>query len=106
LILSIEKLIRRSSSAAAAGTAMDAKDKELENYDAENRFDSSAETAAARGDPDPHGASQTKEAEADPPHDPWEVGWEENDPLHPRQSLSKARKWMITFIIGSSSLCV
>ncbi|KAF2659472.1 efflux pump antibiotic resistance protein [Lophiostoma macrostomum CBS 122681] len=69
-------------------------------------FDSSAETAAARGDPDPDGASQTKEAETDPPHDPWEVDWEENDALHPRQSLSKARKWTITFIVGSSSLCV
>ncbi|KAL6717798.1 hypothetical protein ACLMJK_003883 [Lecanora helva] len=92
---------------------MDAQDRELENYDAEKGLDSdsSAETAAAPGDPDPDGASQTKEAEAEadlpkPPHDPWEVGWEENDPLHPRQSLSKARKWMITFIIGASSVCV
>lgn len=38
--------------------------------------------------------------------DPFEVKWEKNDPLDPRNRLSKGRKWMITFIIAAASLCV
>lgn len=39
--------------------------------------------------------------------DPYEVVWDDgdNDPLCPR-SFSKARKWLITFIVSHVSLCV
>lgn len=38
--------------------------------------------------------------------DPFEVKWDENDPLNPRTRLSTGRKWVITFIIAIASLCV
>ncbi|OAA51889.1 Major facilitator superfamily domain, general substrate transporter [Metarhizium rileyi] len=39
--------------------------------------------------------------------DPYQVGWDggDNDPLCPR-SFSKARKWLITFVVSHVSLCV
>jgi hypothetical protein len=42
-----------------------------------------------------------------PEKDPFEVGWDggDDDPLNPR-SFSKARKWMITFIVAQASFCV
>ncbi|OQE43711.1 hypothetical protein PENCOP_c003G03827 [Penicillium coprophilum] len=33
------------------------------------------------------------------------VGWEENDPMNPR-NMSKARRWLITIIVSMGSLCV
>ncbi|OQE09887.1 hypothetical protein PENVUL_c005G04071 [Penicillium vulpinum] len=33
------------------------------------------------------------------------VGWEENDPMNPR-NMSKARRWLIVIIISMGSLCV
>lgn len=33
------------------------------------------------------------------------VGWEENDPMNPR-NMSKARKWLIVIIVSTGSLCV
>lgn len=33
------------------------------------------------------------------------VGWDENDPLNPR-NMSTARKWLVTMIVSTGSLCV
>lgn len=38
--------------------------------------------------------------------DQFVVKWDDNDPLNPRTRLSKARKWLVTLIIASASLCV
>ncbi|RFU74475.1 major facilitator superfamily transporter [Trichoderma arundinaceum] len=45
--------------------------------------------------------------EGQPEKDPYEVGWDngDNDPLCPR-SFSKARKWLIVFIVAGGSLTV
>ncbi len=40
------------------------------------------------------------------PKTEYEVNWDgENDPMHPR-SMSKARKWLIVWIVSFSSACV
>jgi hypothetical protein len=33
------------------------------------------------------------------------VGWDENDPMTPR-NMSKGRRWLITIIVSLGSLCV
>jgi hypothetical protein len=33
------------------------------------------------------------------------VGWDENDPLNPR-NMSKCRRWLIVIIVSMGSLCV
>ena len=38
-------------------------------------------------------------------HESYIVGWEENDPLNPR-NMSKARRWLVVVIISMGSLCV
>ena len=40
------------------------------------------------------------------PKEEYEVHWDgENDPMHPR-SMSKARKWLVVWIVSFSSACV
>ncbi|KAK4093182.1 hypothetical protein Purlil1_2339 [Purpureocillium lilacinum] len=66
----------------------------------ESDGDGGAAAAPAPGPgADGRGASSEK--------DPFEVGWEngDSDPLCPR-SFSKARKWLIVFIVSHVSLCV
>ncbi|KAI1829597.1 hypothetical protein DTO006G1_8334 [Penicillium roqueforti] len=38
-------------------------------------------------------------------HESYIVGWEENDPMNPR-NMSKARRWLVVVIISMGSLCV
>lgn len=47
-----------------------------------------------------------QEASKEQDEDDFTVKWEENDPLNPRTRLSYVRKWVITFIIAGSSICV
>lgn len=37
--------------------------------------------------------------------DEFTVGWDENDPMNPR-SMSLARRWLITILVSSGSVCV
>lgn len=57
-----------------------------------------------------HGAEeQEREVEeakdVAPPPDEFTVGWEENDPMNPR-NLSTGRRWFIVFIVSMGSICV
>lgn len=63
---------------------------------------------------EPSGASQVpveappsddEERQAEPPEKSWIVQFDENDPDDPR-NMSKARKWLITFMVAFSSICV
>lgn len=51
------------------------------------------------------GTSVTGEPEAADEDTEFTVGWEENDPLNPRNT-SKARRWLVTIIVSLGSLCV
>jgi hypothetical protein len=37
--------------------------------------------------------------------DSYTVGWEDNDPLNPR-NMSTTRRWLVTMIVSMGSLCV
>lgn len=57
-------------------------------------------------EPVPSAVSREQKLPEPDPSDPFEVKWDENDPLNPRTALSKGRKWLITLIIGIASVCV
>ncbi|CAG8089464.1 unnamed protein product [Penicillium salamii] len=51
------------------------------------------------------GTSIVGEAEAGEEGAQYTVGWEDNDPLNPR-NMSKGRRWLIVIIVSLGSLCV
>ena len=52
------------------------------------------------------GDDERHEENYDKPKEEYEVHWDgENDPMHP-QSMSKARKWLVVWIVSFSSACV
>ncbi|KAJ5504477.1 hypothetical protein N7463_007351 [Penicillium fimorum] len=51
------------------------------------------------------GGHEVNEASVPQDDAAYTVGWEENDPMNPR-NMSKARRWLIVIIISIGSLCV
>ena len=94
---------RRSRDTSAAPTLNQTEDQEA-------ALESSATPAAEEQEPPrDNAAAETGNANAagEAEKDAFEVDWDggDSDPLCPR-SFSKARKWLITFIVSHVSLCV
>lgn len=51
------------------------------------------------------GGHEVDEAAVANEDEAYTVGWEENDPMNPR-NMSKARRWLIVIIVSMGSLCV
>ncbi|KAJ9488063.1 hypothetical protein VN97_g5240 [Penicillium thymicola] len=51
------------------------------------------------------GGHEVDEAAVANEDDAYTVGWEENDPMNPR-NMSKARRWLVVIIVSMGSLCV
>ena len=51
------------------------------------------------------GGHEVDEAAVANEDEAYTVGWEENDPMNPR-NMSKARRWLVVIIVSMGSLCV
>jgi hypothetical protein len=51
------------------------------------------------------GGDEVDEAAVASEDEAYTVGWEDNDPMNPR-NMSKARRWLVVIIVSMGSLCV
>jgi hypothetical protein len=51
------------------------------------------------------GGHEVDEAAVASEDEAYTVGWEDNDPMNPR-NMSKARRWLVVIIVSMGSLCV
>ena len=51
------------------------------------------------------GGQEVDEAAVANEDEAYTVGWEDNDPMNPR-NMSKARRWLVVIIVSMGSLCV
>jgi hypothetical protein len=83
------------------------KEYNLDLDDEEKRVDISSPNTTSSSSPiEPNLRLKLKATDAPPRTDDFTVKWEENDPLDPRNRYTNVRKWLITWVITTSGVCV